>query len=92
MSNALIDQLDELSVEASASLASATNMPDSEAWYREFLSRQGKLTGLLKGLGQLPAEERPLTGQKANQVKNANRLHGLVASSLHQLANIEINF
>lgn len=70
MSNSLIEQLDQLYQEATGSLTTANSMPASEAWYREYLSRQGKLTALLKGLGQLPAEERPATGQKANQVKN----------------------
>ena len=70
MSNTLIEQLDQLYQEASTALADATSMAASEAWYREYLSRQGRLTGLLKGLGQLAAEERPATGQKANQVQN----------------------
>lgn len=70
MSNTLIEQLDQLYQDATTALATANSMAASEAWYREYLSRQGKLTGLLKGLGQLAAEERPATGQKANQVKN----------------------
>jgi len=35
----------------------------------EFMGKKGKLTDLLKGLGQLSAEERPAAGQKINVAK-----------------------
>ena len=35
----------------------------------EFMGKKGKLTELLKGLGQLSAEERPAAGQKINLAK-----------------------
>ena len=35
-----------------------------------FLGRSdGRISGILRGLGQLPPEDRPKVGQKANQVK-----------------------
>ncbi len=69
--SSLLQQLDELFQEATVALTTATDMPASESWYRDYLGRQGRLTGLLKGLGQLTPEDRPAAGQKANQVKNA---------------------
>lgn len=35
----------------------------------EYMGKKGKLTELLKGLGKLSEEERPLAGQKINQAK-----------------------
>lgn len=35
-----------------------------------FLGKKGELTRLLREMGQLPAEQRPLIGSKANQFKN----------------------
>lgn len=67
----LLTQLDSLQEEATTALSATTSSTDTEAWHNEYLSRKGKLTGLLRSLGQLPAEERPAAGQKANVVKNA---------------------
>ena len=35
------------------------------------LGKKGELTGLLRGMGQLPAEERPKMGQLVNDVRKA---------------------
>lgn len=35
----------------------------------DYLGKKGQLTALLKGLGQLPAEERPAAGEQINQAK-----------------------
>ena len=70
MSN-LIAELEALQKEAALTLAQTQTKEASEAWYRDYLGRQGKMTAILRGLGQLPKEERPLVGQTANQVKAA---------------------
>ncbi len=67
----LTEQLEDLEHAASAALAQAGTRAETEAWYAEFLGRKGQMTALLRGLGQLPADERPLVGQTANRVKNA---------------------
>ena len=36
-----------------------------------YLGKKGELTGLLKNLGTLPADERPAAGAKINTVKRA---------------------
>ena len=66
----LIEQLEHLHREAAASLDSATTLSASEAWYSDYLGRKGKMTAILRGLGQLPQDERPVVGQTANQIKN----------------------
>ena len=35
------------------------------------LGKKGELTGLLRGMGSLPAEERPRMGQMVNDVRKA---------------------
>lgn len=65
----LLQDLEALQREAEDSLAHTETTEASEAWYRDYLGRSGKLTALLRGLGQLSKEERPIAGQAANQVK-----------------------
>lgn len=46
----------------------------------KYLGKKGELTAIMKGMGGLSAEERPLVGQVANQVKDA--LEGKIESAL----------
>ncbi|MCB0122985.1 MAG: phenylalanine--tRNA ligase subunit alpha [Caldilineaceae bacterium] len=61
--------MEELQQEAVTALAKTASREESEAWFREYLGRQGKMTAILRGLGQLSKEERPAVGQAANQIK-----------------------
>ncbi|MEZ4677728.1 MAG: phenylalanine--tRNA ligase subunit alpha [Caldilineaceae bacterium] len=78
MSN-LVEELQALQQEASTALTQTTTREESEAWFRDYLGRQGKMTAILRGLGQLPKEERPAVGQVANEIKvaleNALQVH-----------------
>lgn len=67
--SSLLSQLEELQLEATAALTKTTTREESEAWFRDYLGRQGRMTTILRGLGQLPKEERPAVGQAANQIK-----------------------
>jgi len=49
-----------------AAIADAAELENAKARY---LGKEGSLTGLLKGLGKLSAEERPAAGARINQVK-----------------------
>ena len=66
----MLQQLDQLHEDALAALDSA----DTEETVRDievrFLGKKGAVTALLKGMGGLSAEERPLVGKKANTVRN----------------------
>ncbi|MCB0189001.1 MAG: phenylalanine--tRNA ligase subunit alpha, partial [Caldilineaceae bacterium] len=57
--------MEELQQEAVTALAKTASREESEAWFREYLGRQGKMTAILRGLGQLSKEERPAVGQAA---------------------------
>lgn len=54
-----------------------------------FLGKKGQLTALLKGLGKLSAEERPLMGQKINQAKQA--VQAILSAKGEQLKAAELN-
>jgi phenylalanyl-tRNA synthetase alpha chain len=51
-----------------------------------FLGRKGELTGLMKGLGALSAEERPVVGQLVNTIKDCieSALESALASAREQ--------
>ena len=61
--------LDELKVEATAAIEAATDAASLEKLRVEWLGKKGRVTDLLKGLGQLSAEERPKAGAEINAVK-----------------------
>ncbi len=52
-----------------AQIASAASSQDVEAARLKFLGKKGELTALLKGLGNLPSDERPQAGQIVNEAR-----------------------
>jgi phenylalanyl-tRNA synthetase alpha chain len=72
-----LQQLEALQREAAAALEQATTTEDTETWFSDYLGRKGKLTTILRSVGQLPQDERPIVGQTANKIKNIleNALH-----------------
>jgi len=72
--SSLLQELEQLHREAAAALGQASTTPETEAWYAEYLGRKGKMTSVLRGLGQLPAGERPPIGKTANDIKVALEL------------------
>lgn len=62
-------QLETLQTQALQELEGYTDPTQLTEWHRIYLGKKGQLTGLLKQLGGLSAEERPLVGQQLNQVK-----------------------
>lgn len=61
--------LDGLKAEALAGLQTLTTATDAEAWERDYLGPKGKVTALLRGLGQLPKEERPEAGRAVQALR-----------------------
>jgi phenylalanyl-tRNA synthetase alpha chain len=62
-------ELGRLREEAAAEIAAATDAEVLETIRVRYLGRKGSLNTVLRGLGQLPAEERPAMGALANAVK-----------------------
>jgi phenylalanyl-tRNA synthetase alpha chain len=67
----MLRTLEKLEREALGSLDAAQAEEELRRWQSSYLGRQGALTGLLRNLGTLPAEERPAVGKRANELKRS---------------------
>jgi len=70
MSMDLREQLARLEVEGLEAIERLESADDIERLRVELLGRKGRLTAILRGLGQLSPEERPGIGSEANRVKD----------------------
>jgi phenylalanyl-tRNA synthetase alpha chain len=66
----LTRDLEALAAEAAAAVAAAPDVAALEAVEVEVLGKKGRLTGVLRGIGALPPEDRPKVGAIANAVRN----------------------
>jgi len=64
------EQLEQMQKEALAELAGVTTEEQLQALKVRFLGRKGELTAIMKGIGSLSADERPLIGQVVNAVRD----------------------
>ena len=62
-------QLEQIKAQALAALDAATTPAELEELRVRFLGKKGELTAVLKLMGKLSAEERPVMGQMANSVR-----------------------
>jgi phenylalanyl-tRNA synthetase alpha chain len=69
--NDLTRDLEALRDEAIASIGSASDVAALETVEVDILGKKGRLTAVLRGLGGLPAEDRPRVGAVANEVRRA---------------------
>ncbi|ADH85937.1 phenylalanine--tRNA ligase subunit alpha [Desulfurivibrio alkaliphilus] len=65
------EELQRLRNEAEARLAQITDPEELEPFRVEYLGRKGRFTGLMRSLGQAPAEDRPRLGKLANESRAA---------------------
>lgn len=64
-----MQELEQILDEALKTFATTQDAAALENAKARYLGKEGSLTGLLKGLGKLSAEERPAAGARINQVK-----------------------
>ncbi|HET7169540.1 MAG TPA: phenylalanine--tRNA ligase subunit alpha [Candidatus Limnocylindrales bacterium] len=67
----LTRDLEALRLEAIAAIAAAPDAAAVEALELDVLGKKGRLTAVLRGIGALPAEDRPRVGAVANTVRTA---------------------
>ncbi len=67
----LTRDLEALRDETLRSVAETTDVAALEALQLDVLGKKGRLTGILRGIGGLPAEDRPRVGAIANAVREA---------------------
>src|SRR5512134_387797 len=65
----MINELETLAQTAQAELGQLYSGEALDTWNSRYIGRKGELTQLLRRVGELPKEERPLFGQRANQLK-----------------------
>ena len=62
-------QLEEIRKAAAAALEDAESAQQIEEARIKYLGKKGELTAILKQMGKLSAEERPIIGQLANEIR-----------------------
>ena len=82
-------ELEQLAKQAESSIAAAEDLSVLDDLRVEYLGKKGRLTGLLKGLGKLTAEERPAAGAKINDVKQS--LQDLIGQRKMHFESIELD-
>jgi phenylalanyl-tRNA synthetase alpha chain len=88
----MIQRLEELKQNAISELNAVNDISALEQWRVRYLGRKSELTGLLRGLAEIPIEERKLAGALANAVRNtfesllAEKTEALKSSSIQQLS------
>ena len=65
----LTSDLEALATETGAALSSAADVAAIDALELDVLGKKGRLTGVLRGIGGLPADDRPKVGAIANRVR-----------------------
>ena len=65
------EQLEQIRSQALDALSAAADAAELEALRVKYLGKKGALTALLKQMGKLSPEERPVIGQVANEVREA---------------------
>lgn len=69
MADNIHQTLENLRLEAEAKISSASSSAELSQLETEFLGRKGKVTELLRRIGELPREDRPAFGQRVNELK-----------------------
>ncbi len=67
---AMTEQLSQLKEEVLEKIAAAQNVKQLNEVRVAYLGKKGPITDLLKGMGKLPAEERPKMGALVNEVRS----------------------
>lgn len=63
------EQLNRLREEALAAIAQASSLDELDALRRTYLGKKGALTAVLRGMGRVPAQQRPAVGKAANETR-----------------------
>ena len=82
----LLENLKKIEEEAELALAGADSLEKLEELRIVFLGKKGKITDVLKQMGKISPEERPVIGQEANKLKD--RLNELLGARKEELADV----
>ncbi|MGB9783362.1 MAG: phenylalanine--tRNA ligase subunit alpha [Moorellaceae bacterium] len=65
----MLEVIDAIREKALAEMAKVDSLEAWETVRIKYLGKKGELTQILRGMGQLPPQERPRVGQRANEVR-----------------------
>lgn len=83
----MLERLDHIEQEALRELEDVADEAGLQSWKVKHLGRSAELGSILDGLRELPKEERPAVGRRANQVKGVlEKAYGEHLSVMHQQA------
>lgn len=85
----MYEELDKIRQQALASIAAAETPAQLNTVRVGVIGKKGQLTTILRGMSTLTAEERPLFGKRANEIKE--ELETKLAEQLHLLQELEKN-
>lgn len=81
-------QLENIKAQAVEMVAGAQDRAELDAIRVKFLGKKGELTAILKQMGKLSPEERPVMGQLANEVRS--EIEALIADATEKVKKIEM--
>lgn len=81
------EQLEAIRSEAAAVLAAVRDAKALDTLRVKYLGKKGALTAILKQMGKLSAEERPVMGQLANEVRSA--IENAISEKQIEIAKLE---
>jgi phenylalanyl-tRNA synthetase alpha chain len=84
----MIERIAELRAQAEAEISAAAGGEQLEQLRVRYLGRKAELPQMLRGVAQLPAEQRGAVGKAANQARQA--LEALIESRAEQLGGAEL--
>jgi phenylalanyl-tRNA synthetase alpha chain len=93
--NQLETQLKQLQQEAVEAIAATPTLEELESIRVSYLGKKGQLSQILRGMGKLSPEERPIVGALANEVKETlqvnldNRLQALQQAQIEEQLQTE---
>jgi phenylalanyl-tRNA synthetase alpha chain len=88
-SPAVLEKIAQLRADAESAVAAASTTDELEHARVAHLGRKAELPNLLRGVAQLPAEERGAVGRAANEARQA--VEALVAARAEELAAAELD-
>src|SRR3954449_5802189 len=89
MSTVSVDRIAELRAEGEAAVAAAGSTDELEEVRVRHLGRKAELPNLLRGVAQLPPDERGAVGRAANEARRA--LEAALGARREQLAAAELD-
>ena len=80
--------INKIITKAQKDVANANDLKDLDDARVLYLGKKGELTALLKALGKLPKEERPVMGETINEAKV--KIQKLIENRIEELEEIDL--